>query len=198
MAVLVTITVDQPTRLDDCAVSWGFTWAHSYLHTTKIIIVTLNSLRNWLECLIRKLAAVVSSHVAVVSGYFARFSSPHCWKVYCRFHNKGRFCKNSEIDILNSKRFSVESKAKLETQTPPPLYCLFTISSWESFTLFSTDNLFEIRASISLLLQNLVGVVFKLRTTPVYCHPVEYTQWKHASIWLQKHDNIPKYFMLNG
>ena len=38
-------------------------------------------------------------------------------------------------------------------QTPPPRYYLFTISSTESFALFSTDNRFEISVSISLLLK---------------------------------------------
>ena len=33
--------------------------------------------------------------------------------VYVRKVNKGRFCDNSEIETLNSKRLSVENKAKL-------------------------------------------------------------------------------------
>ena len=32
---------------------------------------------------------------------------------------------------------------------------VFWVSSWESFALFSTDDLFEISVSMSLLLQNL-------------------------------------------
>ena len=33
------------------------------------------------------------------------------------FVDKGRFCNNSEIDILTSKRLSVENKAKLSEPT---------------------------------------------------------------------------------
>ena len=62
----------------------------------------------------------------------------------------------SDIDTLISKRLPVENKAKLwKLETPPPQYCLFTISNWESFVLFSTNNRFEISLSMSLLSQNL-------------------------------------------
>ena len=53
--------------------------------------------------------------------------------------------------LWRTKRNSLNWKLK----TPPLQYCLFTISSWESFALFSTDNLFEISVLISLLFQNL-------------------------------------------
>ena len=46
--------------------------------------------------------------------------------------NKGRFCNNSEIDTLISKRLSVKNKAKLsqlEIQTFLCSIVLFTISS---------------------------------------------------------------------
>ena len=55
---------------------------------------------------------------------------------------KGRFCNDSKIGTLISMPLYVENKLKpsqLETQTPSQ-YCLFTISSWESFALFSTDK----------------------------------------------------------
>ena len=41
--------------------------------------------------------------------------------------NKGRFCNNSEIDTLISKRFSVENKAKLSQLTRADFV---TIANW--------------------------------------------------------------------
>ena len=74
------------------------------------------------------------------------------------YTNKGRFCTNSEIDTLISKRVSVENKVKLsQLEIVNEQYCGggVWVSSWESFALLSIDTRSEISVSTSLLLQNL-------------------------------------------
>ena len=96
--------------------------------------------------------------------------------------NKGRFCKNSEIDTLISKRLYVENNAKLSTNNSR--FCknsfawFFTDNLFvtkllqnmsllvESFALFSTDNLFEISMSIlfNFLRNASLGLFFNFET----------------------------------
>ena len=94
----------------------------------------------------------------------------------CQVHNKGIFCNNSAIDTPILKRLYVENKAKLsQLEIVNKQYRRGDASSWESFTLFSTDNRFGISVSILLLLQNLPLLFYTVDNDFRYlCFPRRY------------------------